>query len=114
MSPAINIVEGAKVGNFLGIEFDPVHIPEKICFAEKEVDGDYLRVAQMIDVDQLIDRYKGRVLITHGNEDEAVPLAVSVKATKKYSDCKLVIIKGDDHCYTRHLDEVVEAIRDFI
>ena len=114
MSPAINIVEGAKIGNFLGLEFDPVHIPDKVCFAEKELDGDYLRVAQMIDVDQLISRYKGKVLITHGDEDEAVPLAVSLEAAKKYSDCKLVTIKGDDHCYTRHLDEVVEAIRDFI
>ena len=68
----------------------------------------------MIDLDPLIAKYKGRVLITHGDEDEAVPLDVSVRAAEKYQSAELAIIKGDDHCYTRHLDKVLEAIRNFI
>ena len=82
-------------------------------FGERELSGDYVRVAQTIHVEDEIERYEGPVLIIHGDEDEAVPYSYGVKAQKLYKNAQLVTIKGDDHCYTRHLEEVTDALRAF-
>ena len=114
LSPATSILGAAKEGNFFGLPFDPKHIPDHFNFMGIDFSGNYFRVAQMIHLEELIDKYEGKVLLIHGDEDEAVPLSCSIEAAKRYRDAKLVVIKGDDHCYTRHLDEVVEALRDFL
>ena len=107
------IPETARDGSILGVNFDPQHIPEKLTFDDKELSGDYVRVAQTIHVEDEIARYNGPVLIIHGDDDEAVPYSYGVKAAQMYKNAKLVTIHGDDHCYTRHLDEVAKAIKEF-
>ncbi|MBQ4253301.1 MAG: alpha/beta hydrolase, partial [Erysipelotrichaceae bacterium] len=79
-----------------------------------KLSSNYVRIARMIHAEDSIDKYTGPVLIVHGDEDEAVPLDYSWKAAYRYKNCKLVVIPGDDHCYTRHLDQVCEAIREFV
>jgi pimeloyl-ACP methyl ester carboxylesterase len=113
LSPAWMIPEVARQGTVLGADFDPKHIPETVGSGDWEISGDYVRVAQTIHVEDEIERYEGRVFIVHGDEDEAVPYEYGVKASKLYKNAKFVTIHGDDHCYTRHLDEVVEAIKEF-
>ena len=113
LSPAWMIPEGARRGDLLGMPFDPVHIPEMLKNGDLELSGDYIRVAQTIHVEDEIARYTGRVLIIHGDEDEAVPYACGVKAQELYRNAELVTIPGDDHCYTKHLDQVTAAIRAF-
>ncbi len=113
LSPAWMIPEVARNGSILGADFDPKHIPEVVNSGEWELSGDYIRVAQTIHVEDEIERYNGPVFIVHGDDDEAVPYECGVKAAKLYKNAKLVTIHGDDHCYTRHLDEVVEAIKTF-
>ncbi|MCR5469079.1 MAG: lysophospholipase [Lachnospiraceae bacterium] len=117
LSPAWMIPEIARQGNVVGIPFDPKHIPERLVFDEGgmtgELKGDYIRVAQTIHVEDEIERFEKPVLIIHGDMDEAVPYSYATKAVDLYKDAKLVTIHGDDHCYTRHLDEVVEAIKEF-
>lgn len=115
MSPAIIIVEGAKKGSFLGLNFDPDHIQDRMLLnAERSLNCNYIRVAQTIDVDKAIQKYHGPVLLIHGTADAAVPFEESVDAAGKYDDARLVKIEGDTHCYTEHLDEVLDAIRAFI
>ena len=113
LSPAWMIPEVAREGSILGTSFDPKHIPEKINSGDWELSGDYIRVAQTIHVEDEIDRYEGPVLIIHGDEDEAVPYSYGEKAAKLYKNAKLVTIHGDDHCYTRHLNEVADALQTF-
>ena len=113
LSPAWMIPETARNGSVLGVNFDPQHIPEKLSFDDRELSGDYIRVAQTIHVEDEIARYNGPVLIIHGDDDEAVPYSYGVKAAQMYKNAKLVTIHGDDHCYTRHLDEVSKAIKEF-
>ena len=36
-----------------------------------------------------------------------------MEAAAKYDNARLVKIDGDDHCYTRHLDKVLDAIHAF-
>ena len=115
MSPALMIPDGARQGTLLGQDFDPEHIPEElVSWDGRRLKGNYIRVAQTIDPGQDIDRYSGPVLLIHGDEDEAVPLQCSLDAAKRYAHAELNVIPGDDHCYTRHLDQVTEAIRDWV
>ena len=113
LSPAWMIPEVAREGSILGTSFDPKHIPEKINSGDWELSGDYIRVAQTIHVEDEIDRYEGPVLIIHGDKDEAVPYSYGEKAAKLYKNAKLVTIHGDDHCYTRHLNELADALQAF-
>ena len=116
LSPATVIPDGARRGELLGMPFDPDHIPEEMP-TDKEglVLGDnYIRAAQMIDVDAAIRRFAGPVLLVHGSGDESVPVQCSIDAAAKYADAKLVIIPDDTHCYDLHVDLVAEAVRDFL
>ena len=115
LSPAVMITEGARKGISLGGNFDPEHVPDELQVdEEKKVKGNYIRAAQMLDVDWAISHYKNPVLIVHGDEDEAIPVQYAREAAAKYADAKLVVIPGDDHCYNHHLDQVTAAIRDFL
>lgn len=113
LSPAICIPEGARQGFLLGSSFDAHNIPDVLKSWNLELSGDYVRVAQTIHVEEEIARYEGPVLIIHGDADEAVPYADSVKAQKLYKNAKLVTIEGADHCFTKHVDKMAQAIKDF-
>ena len=115
MSPGIVMPECARQGNILGIEFDPDHIPEEIRSPDGwTLSGNYIRVAQTIHVEEAISRFKGPVLLVHGDADETIPVQGSKDAVKLYSNAKLVIIPRDTHCYDYHLDAVVEAVRNWM
>ena len=112
LSPACMIPEIARSGELLGLNFDPDHIPETLqSWDGRELDGNYVRVAQTIRVEDAIERYRGPVLIVHGDADEAVPVQYGVRAAEAYANAKLALIPGDDHCYNRHLDQVVSAVK---
>lgn len=113
ISAAWMIPDGAREGNLIGISFDPKHIPEKLENWGVVLSSDYVRVAQMIHPEDQIERYPGTVLLIHGDEDESVPFALSEKALSLYKNAKLVPIHGEDHCFTRHLDELTAALSAF-
>ena len=107
--------EEARKGTLLGQVFDPDHIPDVLpAWGDRGLNGNYVRVAQTIHVEEAIDRYDGPVLIVHGVEDEAVPVGYGVKAAERYKNCDLVLIPGDTHCYDHHLDQVLDAVRDWM
>ena len=112
LSPACMIPEIARQGELLGLQFDPDRIPDTLdAWDGRKLDGNYARVAQTIHVEEAIARYDGPVLIVHGDEDEAVPVQYGIDAAKAYRNAELVLIPGDDHCYNRHLDQVVDAVK---
>ncbi|SEK27453.1 hypothetical protein SAMN02910377_00419 [Pseudobutyrivibrio ruminis] len=115
LSPAYVIIEGAKQGELLGQPFDPENIPDMLqSWDGRELSGNYIRVAQSIDLDGAIKKYTGPVLIVHGDADEAVPVEYGIEASKKFANCTLKLIPGDTHCYDYHLDQAVEAIKEFV
>jgi pimeloyl-ACP methyl ester carboxylesterase len=115
LSPASMIPEIARHGEILGVPFDPDHIPAEVEAGKGlTLRENYIRVAQLIDVDLAIARYKGPVLIVHGTGDESVPFHYSEEVAAKYANAKLVPIPGDTHCYDLHLDQVTEAVRSFL
>ena len=114
LSPAWMIPEDAREGILLGKDFDPEHIPDTIIMnGDRELSGGYIRTAQTIRVEDAIARYKGRVLIVHGDTDYVVPYSYAEKAAELYSDALLVPVHGADHCFTGHIDELAEAVRSF-
>lgn len=112
LSPAAMIPEECRAGKLLGTAFDPDHIPDTLYYKEAEaLDGNYVRVAQTIRVEDAIDRYDGPVLIVHGDADEAVPVEVGRNVAERYKRCEFVQIPGDTHCYDHHLDQVLDAVK---
>lgn len=115
MSPAINIVYSSKNGDFFGTKFDKNNLPETVKFWDGyEIKGNYFRVARSINVDEAIAVYKGPVLVVHGTADDAVDVVYGKEVAEKYSDVTLKLIEGDTHCFDYHLDEMVQAIEEFL
>ena len=115
LSPATMIPELARKGELLGLHFDPDHIPDELeAWDGRKLGGNYARVAQTVHVEEAIARYHSPVLLVHGDADEAVPVEESIRAAKLYENAKLVVIPGDSHCYDHHLDQVLEAIREWM
>ena len=55
-------------------------------------------------------------LIVHGNEDETVPIEQSKRTTSLIENCKLEIIEGGDHTYSKaeHFEKMLDLISEFI
>ena len=115
MSPAVMIPEYARKGELLGQTFDPDHVPDELVREDgRTLNGNYVRVAQTIRVEDAIDRFDGPVLLIHGDEDESVPVECGIEAAERFKDAKLVLIPGDTHCYDHHLEMVTDAIREWM
>lgn len=114
LAPALVILEGARSGSMLGMEFDPDHILDRYEFDGRQLNGNYFRCAQLLHAEDAIEKYDGPVLIVHGDEDEAVPLKYAVWADKQYKNSRLVIIHRDNHCYDYHIEDVCDAVTEFL
>jgi len=55
-------------------------------------------------------------LIVHGDKDTSVPVEQSIKTAKSIENCKLEIIKGSDHYYSKpeDFDKMIKFVIDFI
>ena len=114
-APAFMIPRCARDGNMLGYRFDPAYIPDEIQVIKGlTLNGDYIRVAQTIHVEDAIDRFSGSVLLIHGDQDDTVPLQDSIDAAKRYTNCKLEIIRGETHHFDQHTERMKEAIRNWL
>lgn len=114
LAPALVIPDGARKGALLGMEFDPMRVPQTIVCGERTINGNYVCTAQMIFAEAAMERYHGPVLLVHGDADEAVPVQYSIDAAKKYEHSELVVIPGDTHCYDFHLDVAAGAVKKFL
>ena len=111
LSPAWCIPDDARRGMILGSSFDPKHIPDVLVNEMWEISGDFVRVAQTINVEDAILAYEGKVCIIHGDEDDIVPYSYAERAASLYKHAKLIPIHEDDHIYSWHLEEFKDAIR---
>ena len=114
LSPAVNIHYGARTGDFLKYSFDPAHIPAEYERDGRVLNGNYLRVAQLLPLEDAIQRTECPILIVHGDEDEAVPIEGSREAVRKYKNAQLKEIPGDTHCYDHHLDQMLKIVTDYL
>ena len=114
-APAFMIPQGAREGNLLGKSFDPEHIPDTLPVIKGlELDGNYLRTAQMIRAEDAADRYPGPVLILHGDEDDTVPAEDSERIARRYRNCRMEILKGETHHFDRYPEQMQKLIREWL
>lgn len=114
-APAFMIPQGARDGILLGTAFDPEHIPDSVPVIKGlELDGNYLRVAQTIRVEDAVDRYPGPVLILHGDEDDTVPPEDSRRMAERYRNGELAMMAGETHHFDRHSEQMREIIRGWL
>ena len=115
ISPACMIPEMARKGNLLGSDFDPDHLPESLtvwgCW---ELGSNYIRVAQTIHVEEAIDRYSGPVLVVQGDRDDPALMQSAKDAARRYQNARLVMIPGDTHCYDNHLEQMTDAVKEWL
>ncbi len=113
-APAFQIPQGARDGCLLTEHFDPMRIPDAIPMIKGlTLDGEYIRVAQTVHVEEAQERFKGPVLILHGDEDDLVPVEESEKAAARYARCELKILHGETHHFDRYPEEMARQIRAF-
>ncbi len=116
-APAFMIPRCAREGNMLGRRFDPACVPDEIEISAVKgvtLEGNYIRVAQTIHVEDAMDRFSGPVLILHGDRDDTVPLQDSMDAARRYRNCRLEIIEGETHHFDRHPDQMKEITREWL
>lgn len=115
ISPAINIVYDVRKGVFFDNTFDIDNIPEYVHFWDEfDLKGNYFRVAKEIHIDEAIAAYDGPVLVVHGTIDDAVDVKYGIETAEKYKNSTLKLIEGDSHCFDYHLDEMVQAVKEFL
>ena len=114
-APAFMIPQCARDGNLLGQRIDPELVPDSLpTIKGLTLDGNYVRVAQTIRVEDAADRFGNPVLILHGDEDDTVPLADSRRMAKRYKNCELAVIAGETHHFDRCPDRMREIIRNWL
>ena len=114
-APAFVIPQGAREGHLLGYDFDPERIPDFIPLPQGVcINGNYIRVAQAVYAEPAADRFRGPVLILHGDEDDVVSAEDSRKMAARYADCELAVMKGETHHFDRHPEEMQELVRNFM
>ncbi len=115
LSPACHIPETCRRGTLLGLDFDPVQLPDELFLWDDFVlKSNYLRVAQTLNIEDSIDRYTGPVLIVHGGKDESVPIEYAKRAADRYKNSTFIEIPGDTHCFDFHMDELAEAVEKWL
>lgn len=90
--PAFVLVDDAKK-----LYADESEIPKKSFYLWMDVGKTYFKDLLDYDAYAQIKKYKRKVLIVHGDEDDIVPLSYSRKAVKTYSSAELKVIKGAGH-----------------
>ena len=85
--PAFCIPDDGRAGVMPGTPgFDPDHIPEILMAGDMRVGKAYVEVSQKIDIYREIVKYRGNVLIVHGQSDAMVNYNYSVHAYRAYTE----------------------------
>ena len=87
--PALCIQDDALKGQMIFYKFDPDNVPEKVHgFTNVYLNGEYIKVAQKLNIIERAMGYKGPVLIVHGTGDNIVNYEYSVNAFESYRNSR--------------------------
>jgi dipeptidyl aminopeptidase/acylaminoacyl peptidase len=72
--------------------------------------------AEKVNAYEAARKIKIPALIVHGDEDETVPIEQSIKTARLIENCRLEIIAGCDHIYSRpeHFEKLLELVLSFV
>lgn len=114
MSPAATLVDDARIGTCMGVNYDPHHIPEKIDFKNFKLNDWYFRTAKFINNYDVAREFRGPVLALHGENDQVVNNYASRHYQAIFDNCEFHIISNSDHGLHQNRDEVYTRVVDFL
>lgn len=90
-------------------------IPEYIEILGGIAGRKYCEDALKINTDEIINRYKGSVIILHGDNDDVVPIKYSKNVSQRYKNAELKIFHGAGHGFKDNdVFKACKYIKDFI
>ena len=118
--PALSIPDDARNGHMMFAKFDPNNVPDTFYCGPMKLSSTY--VTDVIDLDpyEIISKYKGNVLILHGDNDNIVDITYSEKALEAYTEAganaEFEIIEGGGHMFFNpcHAKTAIKYIKAFI
>lgn len=114
MSSAATLVDDAKLGTCMGVDYDPDKVPVELDFGDFKVNGWYFRTAKFINTYEVAANYQGPVLIIHGQDDQIVNNYASTRFHAIYKHSELHLIPESDHGLHQNRDEVYQLVTNFI
>ena len=129
LAPGANIPRWSREGHFLHMTFDPEHVPDRVYLGDpfgeagapagypqlsEYMCGNYFRVAQLLDTDEIIDAYSKPVLLVQGTNDALVPYQDTIEVAERYADSRLLILEGDTHTFENDREQMLDAVREFL
>ncbi len=114
--PALCIPDDARRGNMVGYRFNPDNVPDLIEPGDgrEQMSGALPREVMDMDVYREISRYRGKVLLLHGDMDGLVKIHYSEMAEKAYSeagcDCMFVTLHGAGHGFNPAEEEFADEV----
>ena len=113
LAPAACICVEAREGSFFGFEFDD-EIPESFSvWGNRDLRGEYLKVARELDVYGITARYTGPVLIIQGLSDGPELIRDAYRYTEYLKDVEYIPLEGLSHCFPEDYGTPAALTRDF-
>lgn len=114
MAPAAVLRDNALKGIMFGVRYDPDHIPEYVTVSGHQVGRAYLQTAKDLPIYETTAQYTGPVCVIHGTADNVVPYAYGARYGEGNEKVAVHLIQGDDHAFSRHLDEAAAMAAKFL
>lgn len=101
--PALSIPDDARKGSMIRAKFDPQNIPETMRCGPMKLGRAYAASVLELDPLAVIPKYRGDVLIVHGNADELVDISYSRRAYAAYRDAAEAALRAGEITAMPHL-----------
>lgn len=72
-------------------------VPEQMTMFGVTLGRKFFTDLATVDIDTIMAKFKGKALLIHGTNDQAVPISYSQKAVKTMKNAKLVTVNGAGH-----------------
>ena len=115
LAPAAVLRDDAIRGNTMGARYNPLDPPEFIpLFGDLKLGGEYIRTAFSLPIYETAKKFTGPACIIHGTGDQVVPYTYGERYHEIWPDSELHIIPTADHGFSKHLQQTVDLMVDFL
>ena len=115
LAPAAVLRDDAIRGNTMGARYNPLDPPAEIpLFGDIKLGGEYIRTAFSLPIYETARKYTGPACIIHGTGDQVVPYTYGERYHEIWPGSELHIIHTADHGFSRHMQEAVDLMVNFL
>ena len=115
LAPAAVLRDDAIRGNTMGARYNPLDPPEfSPLFGDLKLGGEYIRTAFSLPIYETAKKFTGPACIIHGTGDQVVPYTYGERYHEIWPDSELHIIPTADHGFSKHMQQTVDLMVDFL